>query len=153
MTTITKLHERTVHIDAPVEKVFDYLKDPHHFLAAFPEKDRAHSAIAEVHETPEGVVSTYSAMGRMLMLFHVEWTFTREEYVPNERIVDRASPGGIWTLTFEPDDGGTKLSLAFGWTGAVGKVPWIGEMVDRASWDGDKDLDEMLDNVKKAVEG
>jgi uncharacterized protein YndB with AHSA1/START domain len=148
-TTITKLHERTTHIDAPVETVFEYMKDPQHFLLAFPEKDRAHMALAEFTETPEGVGSTYRIMGRTLLLFHMEWNVTREEYVPNQRIVDRAGPGGVWTSTFEPDETGTKLSLAFGW---AGRFSFVGETMDRFSWDGDRDLDLMLASIKKAIE-
>ena len=30
--TTTK-HQRSTHIDAPVETVFDYVEDPHHFFA------------------------------------------------------------------------------------------------------------------------
>ncbi len=40
MTTKT-VHERNVHIEAPVEKVFDYMEDPHHFFEALPEKETA----------------------------------------------------------------------------------------------------------------
>lgn len=32
MTAIT--HKRSTHIDAPVETVFGYVEDPHHFFAA-----------------------------------------------------------------------------------------------------------------------
>jgi len=39
---------------------------------------------------------------------------TREEYLPNERIVDHSNTGGVWTFTFEPDEAGTTLSGAFG---------------------------------------
>jgi len=143
------LHERSVHIDAPVEKVFDYVKDPHHFFEAFDEEWRRHMALTEVNLTPDGVGSTVRIMGRMFLLFHMEWVLTREEYVPNERIVDRASAGGVWTYTFEPDATGTTLSMAFGWSS---KVPLVGEVVDRVSWDGDRDLDLMLANLKKAIE-
>jgi uncharacterized protein YndB with AHSA1/START domain len=147
MTTKT-LHERSAHIDAPVEKVFDYMKDPRHFLEAFPEKDRSNMAITEVNLTPDGVGSTVTMVGRMF-LFHVKWVLTREEYVPNRRIVDHANLGGVWTYTFEPDETGTTLSLAFGWST---KVPFVGQIADRVGWDGDADLDLMLANVKKAIE-
>lgn len=145
----TTLHQRSVHIDAPVEKVFDYVKDPHHFLEAFPEKDRSHMALTEVKLTPDGVGSTFRIMGRMFLLFHMEWVLTREEYLPNERIVDHASAGGVWTYTFAPDGTGTTLAIAFGWST---KVPLVGQAVDRISWDGDRDLDLMLANLKKAIE-
>lgn len=147
--TTTQMHERSVHIDAPVEQVFDYIKDPNHFFEAFTEADRAHSAVTEVTLTPEGVGSTYKVMGRMFLLFYMEWILTREEYVPNERIVDHADMGGVWTLTFKPDEDGTTLSLAFGWSS---KVPFLGEVLDRVTWNGDRDLDLMLANIKKAIE-
>ena len=148
MTTKT-LHERSVHIDAPVDKVFDYMKDPRHFLEMFPEKDRKDMAITEVNLTPEGVGSTTTMIGRMFV-FHVKWVLTREEYVPNTRIVDHANLGGVWTSTFTPDETGTTLSLAFGWSS---RVPLVGELADRVGWSGDTDLDTMLANVKKSVEG
>jgi uncharacterized protein YndB with AHSA1/START domain len=142
------LHERSVHIDAPVERVFDYMQDPHHFLAAFPEKDRSSMAITEVNLTPDGVGSTFTMIGKMF-LFHVTWVLTREEYIPNRRIVDHASLGGVWTSTFEPDETGTTLSLAFGWSS---RVPLVGQVADRIGWEGDADLDIMLANVKEAIE-
>ena len=146
---VKELHKRSVHIDAPVARVFDYVKDPHHFFEAFPEQDRSHTALTEVRLTPDGVGSTFRLMGRVFLLFYMEWVLTREEYVPNERIVDHASAGGVWTYTFEPDETGTTLSLAFGWST---KVPLVGDLIDRASWDGDHDLDLMLANLKKAIE-
>ncbi len=148
--TVKELHKRSTHIDAPVEKVFDYVKQPRHFLEAFPERDRAHTALAEVNLAPDGGVgSTYRLMGRMFLFFHMEWTITREEYVPNERIVDHANLGGVWTYTFEPDETGTTLSVAFGWSSTV---PYLAELMDR-TWEGDSDLDEMLATLKKQIEG
>jgi len=47
---------------------------------------------------------------------------TREEYLPNERIVDHSNTGGVWTFTFEPDETGTTSSGAFGWSG---RVPFV----------------------------
>jgi len=146
----TQLHERSMHIDAPVEKVFEYLTDPNHFFEAFDEKDRAHMALIEVNLTPAGIGTTYKVMSRMFLLFHMEFTMTRTEYVANERIVDRASAGGEWTLTFEPDETGTTLSIGFGWTERWPEA--AAQFMDRMSWDGDHDLDLMLLNIKKAIE-
>ena len=146
---IKELHKRSVHIDAPVEKVFDYVKDPQHFFEAFDEEWRRHMALVEVNTTPEGVGSTSRLMGRMFLLFHMEWVLTREEYVPNERIVDHANMGGVWTSTFVSDETGTTLTMAFGWSS---KVPFVADVLDRIGWEGDKDLDLMLSNLKKAIE-
>jgi hypothetical protein len=146
----TELHKRSIHIEAPVDKVFDYIREPRHYWEAFGEDFRRHMAIAEVTMAPDGGVgSTVRLMGRMFLLFHMEWTLTREEFVLNERIVDHANTGGVWTLTVEPDESGTTLSAAFGWSS---KVPFVGEVMDRFGWDGDSDLDLVLANLKKAIE-
>lgn len=146
---VKELHKRSVHIDAPVEKVFDYVKDPLHFFEAFDEEWRRHMAVAEVNLTPEGVGSTVRMMGRTFLIFHMEWVLTRVEFVPNEKIVDHANTGGVWTFTFRPDETGTELTGAFGWSG---KVPLVGDVMDKFGWNGDRDLDTMLANVKKAIE-
>ncbi len=144
MTTTT--HKRSVHIDAAVEKVFDYVKDPRHFYDATPERWR--DALTDVTLTPEGVVSTYAWKGTMLHL-HVHGVMTREEHILNERIVDRSSTGPVWTWTFEPDPTGTTLSLAFEYST---RVPLMDKAVDLAAWNGDRDLDTILTNLKKAIE-
>lgn len=104
----------------------------------------------EVTLTPEGVGSTFTMLGRIVLLFYMEWVPTREEYIPNERIVDHASAGGVWAHTFKPaEPTGTTLSLAFGWSS---RVPFVGEVIDRVSWDGDRDLDLVLATMKEAIE-
>ncbi|HZE16303.1 MAG TPA: SRPBCC family protein [Mycobacterium sp.] len=144
MTTTT--HKRIVHIDAPVETVFDYVKDPRHFYEAMSSSMRA--SLTDVTLTPEGVGSTYVWQSSMLFL-HIHGVMTREEYIPNERIVDQSSTGPVWTWTFEPDPAGTTLSLAFEWST---KVPLMDKVVDLFAWNGDRDLDTILANMKKRIE-
>lgn len=144
----TTTHTRSVHVDAPVEKVFEYVEDPQHFLEAFPESGRGQDTMTEVSLTPEGVGSTYRWKGSMFV-FHIEGVMTREEYLPNQRIVDRSSTGPVWTWTFEPDPTGTTLSLAFEYSS---KVPLMDKVVDRVAWHGDRDLDKMLTSVKNGIE-
>lgn len=56
----TDKHTHTIHIDAPVEKVFAYLEEPAHFVAAAPWESRGtHATVAAVHTTPDGVVTSY----------------------------------------------------------------------------------------------
>ncbi len=144
MTTTT--HKRTVHIDAPVATVFSYVKDPRHFYGAMSEGMDA--SLTDVTLTPEGVGSTYAWKSSMLLL-HVHGVMTREEYIPDERIVDRSSTGPVWTWTFEPDPAGTTLSLAFEWST---KVPFMDKVIDLFAWNGDRDLDTILTNMKKKIE-
>ena len=89
-------------------------------------------ALTDVTLTPEGVGSTYAWKGSMFV-FHTHGVSTREEYIPNERIVDRSSTGPVWTWTFEPDPTGTTLSLAFEWST---KVPLMDKAVDRVRLEG-----------------
>lgn len=146
MTTTT--HKRSVHIDAPVEKVFEYVKEPEHFYAAFP--GQAAPAEIEVTRSEGAGVGTRSEWRGSMLGFHVHGVMTREEFVPNQRIVDRSSTGPLWTLTVEPDQTGTTLALEFDYTS---KVPLMDKVVDRVSWKGDRDLDAMLGTIKDGIEG
>ena len=138
-----------VHLTFAERKVFDYVQDMHHLLEAWGDEFGSHNAVAAVNVTPEGVGSTVKMMGRVFLLFHMEWTLTREEYVPNERIADGARFGRLVT-TFEPaDPTGTTLSMAWEW---AANVPLVGEAMDRVSWGGDEALDKALANPKKAIE-
>jgi hypothetical protein len=75
---------------------------------------------------------------------------TREEYVSKERIVDHSSTGPVWTFTFEPDAGGTTLSLAMELST---RVPLLDKLEAAVFSNGDEDLDAILDSFKKAIEG
>jgi len=53
-------HTHSIHIDAPVTRVFHYLEDPAHFIAAMPwESHGTHATVGAVQRTPEGVVISY----------------------------------------------------------------------------------------------
>lgn len=149
-------HTRSIHIDAPVEQVFDYVKDPHNFYAVMNEvpgsraTGHVEAELTDVSMTPDGGVgSTWSCKGA-LFIFHFDANLTREEYVTNQRIVDsNHSAGATWTCTFEPDETGTTFSLGF--TTST-KLPLIEKAADWLSWDANRDLDAMLAAWKKAIE-
>lgn len=146
MTTIS--HTRDVHIDAPVERVFAHLKEPENILVgALMGEDSG--TIARVKTAPDdGVGSVYEWRFRALMIpFHM--TITREEFVLNEKIVDRASADGRWIFTLAPEDGGTKLTAT---VEISSKVPGLARLEDKVEWKGDDDLDKMLAEHKAAIE-
>ena len=146
MTSTT--HQRSIHIDAPVEKVFDYVKDPQRQFDAYYQKETP--TISDQQMTPDaGQGSTWRWHGH-LMFIHFSGTNTREEYVPNERFVDRSSTGVLVTFTFEPDEAGTTLTIA---AEVSSKVPFLDKVEDKVAWKGDRDLDTWLGNLKKAIEG
>lgn len=109
----------TVTINAPVEQVFSYLRDPENMW---------HSpdvGIADIKVTPEGVGTTVRNVFALPGLKHLGITGNviaeTVEFVPNRRIVVKATPSmgrmvkfdGTWTWTFEPVNSGTKLIVDY----------------------------------------
>lgn len=137
-------HVRSVHIAAPVTEVFEYVKDPHSFVAADPEPVR----LSEVSLTPEGIGSSWCTSWHVFGLpFHA--AVTREELVPNERIVDHASTGVTWTYTTTPEGSGTTLSLGY----AIStRVRVANKILDRIFRNQEQQFDKMLASYKQAIE-
>ncbi len=100
--------KRSIHIEAPVEKVFDYIKDPRNTLEGFPEPFE----IKDVKLTEEGV-GTYYTWASKTPGLRYEGFDVYTEFIPNQRITDRSSSGlgGDFTLSFEPEGSGTKLTM------------------------------------------
>ncbi len=138
----TDKHTHTIHIDAPVEKVFAYLEDPAHFVAAAPwESHGTHATVAAVDRTPDGVVTSYETQfggtGK-------RYQMTREEYVVNERIVDR-TPWVRLTSTVAPDETGTTLSLT--WDAST-----VMRALDAVIYHSDKKIESSMATIKREVE-
>jgi carbon monoxide dehydrogenase subunit G len=147
MTTTT--HQRSVHIDAPVEKVFAHVSDPENYFAAMREADPNMSGQITKKPAELGVDSTYEWSGRLLFV-PIHAVVTRTQYVPNQRIVDHQPSGDVtMTHTTEPDGSGTKLTMR---SDVSSKVPFLDKVEDRMTWKGDEDLDEILVAYKKAIE-
>jgi len=82
MTTTKRTH--SIHIDAPVKKVFHYLEEPGHLMSGMGEaSDGTPPTVVAVHRTPKGVVTSYECKYRELGM-HLTATITREECVDNE---------------------------------------------------------------------
>ena len=93
-------HTCSIHIDAPPEKVFAYIEDPVHFIAAMPANH--HATVGAVTRTPHGIVTTYECRYRELGM-HPTAVFTREQCVANESIVDRSSAGPFTCSPWSPE--------------------------------------------------
>ena len=146
--TTTK-HSASVHIEAPVEQVFQHVADPAHFYEAMPKKMRPGSGLRAKLMTPEGVGSTYEWVTGHIAGFEIVGVLTRQEYVVNERFVDKSSTGPVWTWTVEPDDDGTRLTVTMEYST---KIPGINKVIDLIAWRGDADLEAMLAAFKEKVE-
>ena len=95
------------HIEAPVEKVFDFFKDPKNWQE-LPRADR----LTDVTVTQEGVGTHYRVILPIPGLrIRARGVFT--EFIPNRRITDRSSLSlaGTVTFSFQPDGPGMKLTM------------------------------------------
>ena len=136
-------HTHSIHIDAPVTRVFHYLEDPAHFIAAMPwESHGTHATSGAVQRTPDGVVVSYE---NRLGENGKHYDFTREEYVVDERIVDRSQLGVVFTWTFEPVATGTILTFA--WDGTK-----LMKALDAVFYHADKDADHTMATFKREIE-
>lgn len=127
--------ERSFKINAPVEKVFSYVTDPRNELEYIP-------SITDIRDiTGQGVGQrfgwTYKMMGIPL-----KGEDEVTEYVPNQRYVQK-STGGIvstWTWTFQPEAGGTRLSLVVEYTIPVPVLGKVGERLALRQTEREADL-------------
>ncbi|HEX6931007.1 MAG TPA: SRPBCC family protein [Streptosporangiaceae bacterium] len=98
--------KRSFHIEAPVETVFEYLKDPTN------DQDFLGYQIDDIKVTKEGVGTYYSwhakIAGMPLRGFEVV-----TEFNPNKHVTERSSNPmvGTWSYDLEPEGSGTKLTM------------------------------------------
>jgi coenzyme Q-binding protein COQ10 len=138
--------ERSLKINAPVEKVFSYVTDPRNELEYVP-------SITDIRDiTGQGVGQrfgwTYKMMGIPL-----KGEDEVTEYVPNQRYVQK-STGGIvstWTWTFQPEAGGTRLSLVVEYTIPVPVLGKVGERLALRQTEREADL--AVATLKDRLEG
>ena len=126
--------KRSIHIEAPVEKVFDFCKDPRYTQ----ELTLAPFAIKDVRMTEEGVGTYYSWASKTPVL-RFEGFDVYTEFIPNQRITDRSSSGlpGDWTFSFEPEGSGMRLTA---------------EVHHRSFW-GIPPLRELVEGVQGPIAG
>lgn len=140
---------RSIIIDAPVEAVFDRILDLGRFYVLFPDV-----AVRDVVLTPEGVGSSLRIYTHEFGL-HVEGVAKIVEVVHPERIVVQVAFGRtekpLWTFTFEPVEGGTKLVVEGEWHV---RLPAIGHPMETLiARSHEAFADEMLANLKTEMEG
>ena len=143
MATMT----RSTTIEAPVEEVFDYALDIRN-LWVIPDV-----GLADVQQRPGGVGSTAKIFNHFLGL-HFEMTLEILEVVRPDKIVLKITSNTpdrpLWTLTFEPGDDGTTVTMTGEWHI---NVPGIGATMEEMQARAHKDIvDGLLANLKGKVE-
>jgi uncharacterized membrane protein len=138
--------ERSITINAPVEKVFNYLADPMAQIEWLPSmmdvKDVSGSGVGQHFRW------TYKMAG---VLLKGETTVT--EHIPNERRVTQ-SKGGVtstWIVNLETHDGGTMMELDIEYTIPV---PVIGKLAEKIVLKrNEREADLAMSNIKENMEG
>ena len=140
--------EGTAVVNAPVEKVFDYLADPHSNVDVMP----GMVDVRDVEDPPSHVGG------------HFHWTYKMAgikfdgetkilEWEKNRRVVTETK-GGIrsrWTFSYEPAVPGTKMTVAVEYEVPVPVLGKLAEAIVRRQ--NEKELELMFSNVKARVEG
>jgi uncharacterized protein YndB with AHSA1/START domain len=144
---------RSIVIDAPVERVFAFLAAPEKAVLAFPTGRKV--TVSDIATSPEGAVTSYrETMPMRLGPLHWDMrdTVTVEEYVANQRIVDRSTGPIIHAWRVEPSGGGTRLTF----TGTVSsRIPLLDRVKVLVFTQGRgqaRNMDMVLAEVKKLVE-
>ncbi len=122
---------QSIYIEAPVEKVFDWFKNPRNWSTLNP--DAAHrEELADVHVTPEGLGTFHVWVIKPLPGIRYECFGVFTEFVPNKRIVDRWSLAieGSETYTFDAEGSGTRLTIQ-AHPRSFWRVRPLGKLVDR----------------------
>jgi uncharacterized membrane protein len=138
--------ERSITINAPVEKVFNYIEDPMNN----PEWVPSVMEVTDVSGSGVGLHHrwTYKMAG---VLLKGETTVT--EHIPNERILSQ-SKGGVtstWILSFKTQDGGTMMELDIEYTIPI---PVLGKIVEKIVLKrNEREADLAMSNIKEKMEG
>lgn len=92
-----------ITIAAPVQEVFDLVKDPRVWLGQDVQ-------VSDLKTTPEGVGTTFQAAWKILGV-PLKTTHEYTEFVPNQYFTSKAALGPVFKVEVAPEDGGTRLHM------------------------------------------
>lgn len=143
--TMAKL-ERTITIQAPVEKVYEYMTEPTNLLEIWP-------SMVEVKDVkhPDKVGGGFNWVYKMAgMRFEGSSEYT--EIIPCEHVITK-SVGGIpstFVWTYKPTDGKTQLTVQVEYTVPV---PLLGKLAAAfITKQNEQEMDTLLANLKARME-
>jgi uncharacterized membrane protein len=138
--------ERSITINAPVEKVFAYVDDPVTQLEWVP-------SIMEIKDVSGSGVGQHFNWKYKMVGILLEGASTITEHIPNKRIVTQSKGGATstWTLNFETQNGGTMLELTIEYTIPV---PVLGKLAEKIVLKrNEREADLAMANVREKMEG
>ena len=140
--------ERSVTINAPVKKIFDYIADPKLQVEWLP----GMIEVKDIKSTKGVVGSTYKFSYKVAGM-RFEGEDIVEEYIPNKKMVTR-SKGGIessWTWNFEPYNDKTKVEVIVEYKIPI---PVLGKIAEALVLkQNQREADHALANIKDKMEG
>jgi uncharacterized membrane protein len=139
--------ETSIEIDAPVEKVFGYLQEAEANVEWLP----GMMEVKDIKKTEDYVGTHFRWIYKMAGL-RFEGETTVIEHIPNKKVVTQTK-GGIhstWTFTFEPKDGGTKLSIKVDYKVPI---PVLGKLAEiLVLKQNEREASLALSNIKERME-
>jgi len=138
--------EKTITINAPVEKVFSYIESGINLPEIWPSLVE----VTDVKRLPNGGHSdrfVYKMAG-----IRLEGTSEDIEYIPNQRIVTKTTGGAESTQTwmFQPETGGTKVTFKVEYTIPI---PVLGKLAEAVIVKmNDREGGLILENLKARME-
>lgn len=139
--------EKSIFINAPLEKVFNFMAEPSNVLEIWP----GLLEINNVQPLPNGG-TCYDWAYKMAGVRFTGQTETTE-FIKDQRIVTRSEGGipntGVWT--YQPEDGGTRLTVAVEYTVPSSLLGRLAEPVIHQMNEHEGDV--ILANLKARMEG
>ncbi|MDQ4488785.1 SRPBCC family protein [Sinomonas sp. ASV486] len=130
-----------ISIAAPVERVFELVKDPSVWLGEDVE-------ISNHTVTPAGVGTTFTASWKVLGI-PLKTTHEYTEYVPDEHFTSKSSFGPEFRISVAPEGSGTKLTYAY----EVLPSNWADAAVDSLVMKmSERSQTELLEKIKATAE-
>ena len=138
--------QKTVSVNAPVEKVFSYISDPTNLPEIWPSLIE----VSDVKSLPSGGHSNRWVYKMAGMRF--EGTSEDTERVPNERVVSKTEGGvkSTQTWSLQPEAGGTKVTLTVDYTVPIPVLGKLAEVIIVKMNDHEGDL--LMANLKTRME-
>ncbi len=138
--------QKSITINAPVEKVFAYLSDPKNLLEIWP-------SMIEIKDVQPAATGGYN-FGWVYKMAGMRFEGASEtvEEIPNQRTVTKSTKGieSHFVWTYEPENGGTKLTVDIEYKVPV---PLLGKLADSFILkQNDQEGDALLANLKARME-
>jgi uncharacterized protein YndB with AHSA1/START domain len=139
--------EKSITVNAPIEKIFNYISDQTHLPEIWPSLVE----ITDIKPLPNG--GTTNRWKYKMAGIRLSGTSEDTEYVTNKRLVSKTKGGvdSIQTWTFQPEGGGTRVTFGVEYTLPV---PVLGKLAEAIILKmNEREGKTILENLKAIMEG